>query len=168
MKLDPQDMQNKPKDKYKGFFQSLWWGQAIFSNKAFGPPYIRGPKGPIEHLEKEIQEVKADYNNLEEYVDCFLLIIDAARRANFTDAEFMEACFNKLEKNSKRTWPDWRKVDPNKAIEHDRRCGKQYWIGAAINNCKRLEDHSGECNDGSYDPTAPANGDTEDKGMKFS
>lgn len=162
MKLDPIPNNRKPEDKYKGFFQSFWYAAGQWSNKTFGPPFIRGPQGPIDHLRKELEEVKnADYLNLEEYVDCFFLILDAARRANFTDSEFMEACFNKLEKNSKRTWPDWRKADPNKAIEHQRLCLKQYWIGAAINNCKRLEGHSGECNDGSYDPTAPANGDTE-------
>lgn len=143
------------------FFVDFWERAGQWSNNTFGPPFRRGPHGPLDHLKKEIEEVLKDPTDIDEYVDCFFLIIDAARRAGKQPVEFMDACWDKLGKNQTRKWPDWRKADPNKAIEHDRRCGKQYWIEAAINNCKRLEGHSGECNDGSYDPTAPANGDTE-------
>lgn len=102
------------------FFENFWTQSHEWSSKTFGPPYIRGPLGPIEHLKKEIKEIEADPNDLEEYIDAFFLILDAARRADFTCKQFMTAAFDKLEKNKNRKWPDWRVADPNKAIEHIR------------------------------------------------
>jgi len=34
--------------------------------------------------------------------------------------KIIEALFTKVAKNKARQWPDWRTLDPNKAIEHTR------------------------------------------------
>lgn len=129
----------------KHFFDAFWQQAGEWSNETFGPPYIRGPLGPLDHLSKEIEEVKKDPTNITEYVDLFFLVIDAIRRAGFQPLTFEQECWQKLAKNKSRKWPDWRTTDPNKAIEHIRICSKQYWIGAMINNCKLEENHKGEC-----------------------
>lgn len=102
------------------WFEDFWLQTEEFSNNTFGPPSHRGPIGPLDHLEKEIQETLDNPTDIKEYVDCFFLIIDATRRAGFNIIEFEQACWEKLEENKARNWPDWRNSDPNKTIEHDR------------------------------------------------
>jgi len=41
-------------------------------------------------------------------------------RQGYSAEELCAALAVKLTKNENRKWPDWRTVDPNKAIEHDR------------------------------------------------
>jgi hypothetical protein len=103
---------NKPKD--------LWAALSRFSDRAFGPPSIRGPIGPLKHLEKEAREAQAAPADVVEYADCLLLVFDAARRAGFTIYDLFDAAIAKNERNERRTWPDWRGLDPNDSIEHVR------------------------------------------------
>jgi hypothetical protein len=93
---------------------------AAFSDKAFGPPAYRGPKGPLLHLAKEVTEAMADPCDINEYADCLLLILDASRRAGFSAMQVMEAADRKITVNEGRTWPDWKDQPGDVALEHDR------------------------------------------------
>lgn len=112
--------------KQHDFFEDFWRECEEWSNSTFGPPSHRGPLGPLDHLLKEIKEVETNIvfghgkSDIKEYVDCFFLILDAARRDGHNVIEFENACWSKLSENKVRSWPSWQDKDPNKAIEHDR------------------------------------------------
>ena len=92
--------------------------QAEFSALTFGP----GSRvaGICDHIRKELIEVENSGGDLKEWVDVIILGLDGAWRSGATPQEIIAAIVAKQAKNEARTWPDWRTVDPNKAIEHDR------------------------------------------------
>lgn len=103
-----------------GFFVDFWNSAGQWSNDTFGPPYLRGPEGPIKHLEKEIKEIKKNPTDIKEYVDAFFLVLDAARRAGHQPRAFQQACWMKLAENQRRKWPNWKDAALNEPIEHIR------------------------------------------------
>lgn len=92
--------------------------QKAFSENAFGPG-IR-TAGVCDHIRKELKEIEAAPTDLMEWVDVMLLAMDGAWRSGHSPEEIANALSLKLSTNEKRTWPDWRAADPNKAIEHVR------------------------------------------------
>lgn len=92
--------------------------QKEFSEKTFGPG--QRTKGVIDHIRKELLEIEADPKDITEWVDVIILAFDGAWRAGWNASDIVASIVAKQEKNESRTWPDWRKADPNKAIEHDR------------------------------------------------
>lgn len=92
--------------------------QRTFSLKTFGP----GPrtKGVIDHIRKELAEIEAEPNDIEEWVDVIILAFDGAWRAGWEPTKIIEAIVAKQTRNEGRDWPDWRTADPDKAIEHVR------------------------------------------------
>lgn len=92
--------------------------QRRFSDQTFGP----GPrhKGVLDHIKKEIKEVEADPQSLEEWIDIAILAFDGAGREGYSARQIEDAYVAKLRRNAERTWPDWRTADPDKAIEHVR------------------------------------------------
>lgn len=92
--------------------------QRSFSLRAFGPGSRK--EGVIDHIRKELKEIEAIPNDLEEWIDVVLLAIDGAWRSGATPQEIADALLAKLEKNESRVWPDWRTAEPGKAIEHIR------------------------------------------------
>lgn len=90
--------------------------QKTFSEKTFGP--AKRTKGIIEHIKKELVEIEENPTDLEEWIDVALLAFDGAWRAGYTPEEIAKKLAYKLEKNSNRTWPDWREMSENSAIEH--------------------------------------------------
>jgi len=92
--------------------------QYEFSQRIFGP----GTKtaSVLDHIRKELVEIEKDPLDLEEWVDVIILALDGAMRTGRTSLEVIEALIAKQTKNEKRKWPDWRTIDPDKAIEHDR------------------------------------------------
>lgn len=105
--------------------------QAVFSKTTFGPG--ARTEGVLDHISKEIEEVKtarAGGERIYEWTDIVILALDGLLRdiANTypednyeTVAQIaMEFIRNKQVTNEMRDWPDWRKSDPNKAIEHVR------------------------------------------------
>ena len=92
--------------------------QAAWSEQTFGPG--SRAQGVVDHIRKELEEIEADPGDLKEWVDVVILALDGAWRAGFTPQEIIDALVAKQSKNEGRTWPDWRTVDPSKAIEHDR------------------------------------------------
>lgn len=109
-------------------FCDLIRGHAEWSQKTFGADDVRGPIGPLKHLEKEAREAQAAAMLVEpidggarlrdELADCFLLILDAARRANVKPMQLVEAAQAKLAVNKLREWPSQPVAD--EAIEHIR------------------------------------------------
>lgn len=91
--------------------------QSEWSQATFGTDQERGPLGALRHLEKEAVETQAAPYDIEEYADCFLLILDAARRAGISPLQLIEAAQHKMVINRQRTWP--RPVD-DFPVEHVR------------------------------------------------
>lgn len=99
-------------------FPDLLFIQRAWSRETFGP----GPRVNmvLDHMLKEIEEVRDEPRKLEEWIDLLMLAFDGALRQGFSPQEILEAYHDKLLKNKTRKWPDWRTVDPEKAIEHSR------------------------------------------------
>jgi hypothetical protein len=92
--------------------------QREFSEKTFGPG--ARTKGVIDHIRKELNEIEHDPSDISEWIDVVILGLDGAWRAGFAPEQIIEALVAKQDKNEARTWPDWRTMSPDKAIEHDR------------------------------------------------
>ena len=92
--------------------------QRAFSEKTFGP----GERSTaiIDHIRKELREIEAAPFDLEEWIDVVLLAFDGAWRSGHSPEEIALALAAKQAKNEARRWPDWRTVEPGKAIEHER------------------------------------------------
>lgn len=107
--------------------------QMVFSKATFGP----GPRteGVLDHLTKEIAEVRADAAEgkdlSSEWVDLVILALDGLTREIWSNGGYVisadeaagDACKMILLKqgiNERRDWPDWRTAEPGKAIEHVR------------------------------------------------
>jgi hypothetical protein len=90
--------------------------QRFFSQKNFGP----GPRteGVLAHIRKELKEIEAKPDDLEEWVDLLILGFDGALRRGFNPHQIIAGIEAKQTKNENRVWPDWRTADPNAPIEH--------------------------------------------------
>lgn len=93
--------------------------QKDFSLKTFGPGLRT--EGLIDHIKKELKEIKADPTDLDEWIDVVVLALDGAWRAGYEPSEITAALKAKLRKNMAREWPNWEDAEPGKAIEHVRR-----------------------------------------------
>ena len=89
-----------------------------FSARTFGP----GPRaaGVIDHIRKELREIEAAPDDLEEWIDVLMLALDGAWRSGATPEQIVAQLVAKQTKNEGRKWPDWRTAPLDKAIEHDR------------------------------------------------
>ena len=89
-------------------FLLLAGNQSTWSQKTFGTDAERGPLGALKHLEKEARECQQAVGTEEirlELADCFLLLIDAGRRAGFSPMDLVEAALEKQRVNIQdRTW----------------------------------------------------------------
>lgn len=92
--------------------------QRDFSLKTFGPG--ARTSGVVDHIRKELAEIEAAPEDVEEWVDVIILAFDGAWRAGWEPKDIVKAIVAKQVKNEGRTWPDWRAADPSKAIEHVR------------------------------------------------
>lgn len=91
--------------------------QRAWSSRTFGPG-VR--LGVLDHIRKELDEIAADPSDLSEWVDVVILALDGALRAGHEPQSVIDAIHAKQSVNESRTWPDWRTLPANKAIEHDR------------------------------------------------
>lgn len=92
--------------------------QRDFSARTFGPG--NRTAGVIDHIRKELREIEESPLDLSEWIDVVILAFDGAWRAGYTPEEIAAALVAKQAKNEARTWPDWRTMPSDKAIEHDR------------------------------------------------
>lgn len=100
--------------------RAFWNAQAEWSNATFGPESVRGPVGPLKHLEKEAREAVDETDAARrkvEIADCQFLVFDAARRAGMTFEELFETCWSKLAINRRRSW---QKPTSDGPVEHVR------------------------------------------------
>lgn len=97
------------------------YNQRKYSLKTFGP-LDGGQKvqGILTHIEKEVNEIRKDPQDLEEYIDVIILALDAAYRSGFSPEQIAEMLMKKQLKNERRQWPDWRQVDLSQPLEHIR------------------------------------------------
>lgn len=84
------------------------WSDMQFGNN-------RNPDCMISHLKKEVEELSLKPYSSEEYADCLMLLLDAARVANIDTEQLWEATVKKLEINKKRKWG---KPDEDGVVEH--------------------------------------------------
>ncbi|WP_206489298.1 dATP/dGTP pyrophosphohydrolase domain-containing protein [Rhodococcus sp. KRD162] len=92
--------------------------QRDWSRTTFGPG--SRIEGVLDHITKEIAEVRAKPGDITEWADLAILTFDGALRQGFEPEEIIAAIKAKQSKNERRTWPNWRTADPDKAIEHVR------------------------------------------------
>lgn len=90
--------------------------QIKFSSKVFG--LGSRDAGIIDHIKKELIEIKDSPGDLDEWIDVVILAIDGAWRNGYSPDEILDAWNAKQTKNEKRKWPDYRTAEPGKAIEH--------------------------------------------------
>jgi hypothetical protein len=88
-----------------------------WSEKTFGP--ADRAKGVVAHIRKELEEIEADPTDVMEWIDVITLAIDGAwRSAGATAMQIAHALRDKLARNEKRKWPDWRTLSPDQPSEH--------------------------------------------------
>ena len=92
--------------------------QREFSERTFGPG--KRINGVTDHIAKELIEVRDSGGDLKEWIDVVILGLDGCWRSGATPDQIVEAIVAKQTKNEGRTWPDWRTVPADTAIEHDR------------------------------------------------
>ena len=103
--------------------------QMAFSHAAFGPG--ERTNGVIDHIKKELKEVEEANGDSTEWVDVVILALDGlTRRLAYVNGERRDpnkvariACDmieRKQSRNEGRSWPDWRTMSTDKAIEHIR------------------------------------------------
>lgn len=104
--------------------------QMAFSRGTFGPG--ASTKRVINHIKKELKEVKEAEGDArtEEWADVVILGLEGLTRHlrdTYPDTRPSDIAriavtqiLNKQDKNEMRNWPDWRKSDPDKAVEHER------------------------------------------------
>lgn len=99
-------------------FSDLVKDQSEWSQATFGTDQERGPIGSLKHLEKEAKEAYQATTPEElkkELADCFLLILDASRRAGVKPFELVLLAQDKMKVNRSRTWA---KPVADEPVEH--------------------------------------------------
>ncbi len=92
--------------------------QREWSTATFGPG--KRTNGVLDHIRKELAEIEDDPTDVTEWVDVIILAFDGAWRAGWEPQEIIDAIVAKQARNEARTWPDWRTMSEDQAIEHDR------------------------------------------------
>lgn len=91
-----------------------------WSRDTFGPSPLRW-EGAVNHLAKEIEEIKRDPSDPEEWVDALHLVIDGMTRATgLNGSEFADFMRMKAKKVRSRSYPDWRTKAADEPVEHIR------------------------------------------------
>jgi len=92
--------------------------QREFSTLTFGP----GARvaGVLDHIRKELDEVRSEPDDMSEWADLIILAFDGALRQGADPQVILDAIEAKQTKNEGREWPDWRIQPLDKAIEHVR------------------------------------------------
>lgn len=83
---------------------TLWDRLAVWSQSTFGSDADRNHIGPLRHLQKEAEEALANPGDVVEFADCFLLVLDAARRAGHSFDDLRIAILRKYAINERRRW----------------------------------------------------------------
>lgn len=106
---------------------SYYERQIDWSRETFGPALRT--KGVIDHIRKELIEIELKPHDLSEWVDVTILAMDGFWRHGGKASDLFPALLAKQQKNMARTWPDWRGMSEDSAIEHDRSKDRSALIG---------------------------------------
>ncbi len=99
-------------DPFTSYLERQW----KWSRETFGPhPRTRGV---LDHIRKECAEAEANPHDLEEWADIITLALDGFQRHGGTVDQLLPILQAKQDKNFARTWPDWREMPEDRAIEH--------------------------------------------------
>lgn len=99
--------------------------QAEWSQVTFGLDKDRGPLPSLKHLRLEVDEAIEAYEKdyvggfQEELADCFLLLIDSARRGEVEFPLLLLTSVLKLQENKNRKWPQPTSDEPVFHIEEE-------------------------------------------------
>lgn len=91
--------------------------QAAWSIETFGPGFRTGV---FRHLEKELKETESKPDDVSEWIDMMILVLDGAMRAGHAPRAVIRGYHIKMLENREREWPDWRLFGADEAIEHVR------------------------------------------------
>lgn len=92
--------------------------QWAWSKETFGPALRT--RGIVQHITKELREIEAEPHDLAEWVDVIILAMDGFWRHGGKPEGLLPAMQAKQDRNFARSWPDWRTMGEDQAIEHDR------------------------------------------------
>lgn len=103
--------------------------QMVFSRATFGPG--ERMEGVLDHMAKEIEEVRRANGDSSEWVDLVILALDGLTRrlwaisnyeksADEIASDAVRIIVGKQGRNERRNWPDWRTAPEDRAIEHVR------------------------------------------------
>jgi hypothetical protein len=85
-----------------------------FSKETFGES---DTWSKVSHLRKEIDEAAQAPDDIEEWADCMILLLDAIGSRGFTTDQLKQAVREKMAKNWERTWGE---PDKDGVVEHVR------------------------------------------------
>lgn len=107
----------------------LKYKAADFSDRKFGAD--NPPTAAIHHLDEEQQELLECFEKgedpLDEFADCFLMLIDAFRKYYGDDVDMqklIDACSDKLDVCETRVWG---KPDDRGVYKHIKKCEHHQW-----------------------------------------
>ncbi len=93
--------------------------QLAWSSSTFGPG--ERTEGILDHILKEMIEVREDPESVEEWVDIAILALDGALRVGHGPDAIARQLTLKLHINEHRKWPTPEEMEHHKAIEHIRK-----------------------------------------------
>lgn len=89
-----------------------------WSLETFGPGFRT--EGVVKHIEKELDEIRANPMDAVEWIDVAILALDGAWRTGTAPEDIVQAMLDKYAENARRTWPDWRTLSQDEPSEHIR------------------------------------------------
>jgi len=93
-------------------WQQLQHDIGVFTDKTFGEST---PEAKALHLSEEAKEAAADPQDIIEWADCQILLLDGLRKAGFTTEDLYQAVLRKMEINKTRKWGE---KDENGIVRH--------------------------------------------------
>ena len=73
------------------------WTVEVFGN-------ANNPLPSLKHLQEEVEELIENPSDPEEWADCFIILIHAAKKQGYSMSDIYKFIQNKHEKNKKRKW----------------------------------------------------------------
>ena len=93
-------------------WQKLQDDIGVFTDRVFGHST---PEAKAMHLAEEAHEAAADPQDMLEWADCTILLLDAVRKAGYSTEDLYQAVIRKMEINKNRTWGE---PDENGVVRH--------------------------------------------------
>jgi len=124
--------------------KTLLEDQILWSMKTFGPAYRT--EGILRHIEKELQEIRENPDDLSEYIDVIILALDAYWRRGGMPDELEDAIAKKQEINRGRTYHLTAEDEPSEHVREEPEHSCDTCINREVNPdacfpCQNGEDH---------------------------